>query len=934
MRVELLGQVSAVVDGSAVPLRAGRQRRLLAMLALDAGRPVSLARVVEALWPEDPPVHPANAVQQLVAQLRRALGPHRGLVETVGSGYRLAVAAEATDAGRVQAARAAADRARVAGDWAAAETALSQALALWRGPSLGGIASGPLAGQARRLDDLRADLEVALADLALASDRVNAEVVDRLAVACARHPWHEPLWLRRLTALARAGRPAAALAGYEEYRRALADELGVEPSDELRTLHLRLLRDEVDRPGSTAASRARDPAAASPPNRRDTGPVPPPHQATSLPTAAATPPALPQPLTSFVGRTEELAVLDQWRADGVRLVSLTGAGGVGKTRLAIEYVRSRGLTATLTRLAEVSRDGDVLAAVAATMGLREIGTERLDDVVARSLAPGTLLVLDNAEHVRHQVAALTEAILTRRQDVSVLTTTQVRLGVPGERLLRVTPLAGGSEADLETAAGSPAVRLLLDRAGQVRPELATPDETDRAAAVAVAAAVDGLPLGIELAAARAAVLTLPQLAASLDDRLTLLDEAAPGRQGRHRRLPDAVGWSADLLTPASRELLTGCAVFSGCFDVPAVAAVTGLTEEVALLGLVELAERSLVQPADASRGAPVPGVAESPRFRLLPPVRAFGLGELERHGRTQEVRDRLLSWVVTLAEAGDQGIRSAQQRAWLHRLDAARGDIDQALSHALAHGQVESAGRVVAALGRYWDWRGRLRDTSRWSEAIVAAGSGRPPVSRLGAVVAWAGFVAVEQGEGRRASELLSRGVALSASLDDADGRLTALAILATQARGDGRFGDAHAHNAAAIDLARQTAQPWGEAWGVNSRGYTYAATGDLDAAGSDAEESLRRFRQLGDERAAHWAVALAALVAYRRGERATACALAQQVRAFAESHGDLRAATLAYDLLAALADDDAEQLRLQGVATAFRARRGQVAPLFTDVET
>ena len=785
-------------------------------------------------------------------------------------GYRLDLPPGGTDLEYLTAAVADARDALAAGHPAQALAVVEPALGLWRGEPFPGVRDGPLLDAVARLAEQRTAAELIAADAALAADdpAALARAGERLARTCQENPLHEPAWLRRIAVLARTGRPAEALAMFEALRVRLAEELGTDPGPALRALHGELL-------GPPAA-----PAAPATPGLR---------------------PALPAlPGTQLFGRDGDLAALSGWLGEGLRLVTVVGASGVGKTRLALEAVHRCERPPLVVPLDVLDQDGDVAAAVAATLRLREVGTRELADVLAEALPAGSLLLLDNAEHVLGRVADLVQHLLARRDDLAVLVTSQWPLGLPTEHLLRLAPLAPDGDA----------TRLLLDRAAYARPQLRFPTDADRRAAREIAELLDGLPFALELAASQARQLTLPQLSAALGRSLTLLDRTTLRQRPRRRGLADALDWSLDLLDPPQLHLLTSCAVLPGAFDADLAAAVADRPEDECLPTLLHLADRSVVHSVDPGTASP------DVRFCLLRPLRMHALRRAEQSGDADRARDHLLRRIVRLAEECDAGIRGRDQAGWLARADAARADVDAALHHAVRTGRIDQAARLVAALGRYWDWRGRLRDADRWTAAVRTAAEpldiGSAP--RLGAVLAWRAFVHAERGEITEAARTAHLARDLASTADDVDGQLVALAALSllADAAGGTPAGDVIA---AALRLAVDHGDAWGVAWCVNRRGHLRLLDGDLAGARADAVESADRFTALGDHRAACWARLLSALVHHATGDRAAAHAEAADVLAASRAVHDLRTTANAARLLADTTDDDSDRDRWRSLS-------------------
>ncbi|WP_103565881.1 BTAD domain-containing putative transcriptional regulator [Actinomadura rubteroloni] len=687
MRIAILGPLEVTADGRAVAVGGARLRALLAVLALDAGRPVAVDALVDALWGEDPPAAAPNAVQSLVSRLRAAIG--RDLVPSGPAGYRLAVPPEAVDAHDFETRVAAARRAGTAAERAAG---LRAALDLWRGPALADARGRPAAdARAARLEALRrAALEERLdADLALGG---HAGLIPELAALAAADPLREPLRARLIRALYAAGRQADALAEYAALRRELADELGVDPSPELADLHVAMLR--------------RDPVLLAPPAA---APAEPP------------PGNLRAPLTSFVGRDRDLERVAGLLAAG-RLVTLTGPGGAGKTRLALEAgARAAGFPDGVwnVELAPVEDPGEVVPAVLAALRLPGAGLgpgvrgglparearDPLDRLVRALRGRRLLLVLDNCEHLLDAAARLADRVLAGCPDVRILTTSREPLGITGEALWPVGPLAAPpGPVDAAAALGYPAVRLLAERAAAAAPGFAVTDE-NAAGVLRICRALDGVPLAIELAAARLRALTPAQVADRLDDRFRLLRAGSRTALPRHRTLRAVVDWSFDLLTAPERALWRRLAVFHGGATLDAaetVGAGAGLDGADVLDVLIALVGKSLVT-VDASGG--------TPRYGMLETIRAYGLDRLAESGEEAAVRRAHAAYFLDLAETAAPHLHRADQLVWLARLTAEHDDLNAALRGTVAAGDARSAVRFCAALGWYWYLRGRAAET-------------------------------------------------------------------------------------------------------------------------------------------------------------------------------------------------------------------------------
>ncbi|MEV0150179.1 MULTISPECIES: BTAD domain-containing putative transcriptional regulator [unclassified Nonomuraea] len=709
MRFEILGPARVVgEDREPVPLGGPRLRALLALLALDAGRVVGADLLVDGLYGERPPEGVANALQSQVSRLRRALGRER--VEFHPAGYRLVADPEDVDARRFARLAAEGRRALAAGDARRAAELLHEALGLWRGRPLADV---PHAGPAAAgLEELR---------LAATEDRIQAdlelgrhrELVAELRRLTAAHPLRERPHSQLMRALYGGGRQAEALNAYEQARRVLDDELGVEPGPELSATHLAVLRGDLSltpgRPvaGGMRAGEARV-AEAGVEEGGEAG--------------GGRRHGVRAQLTSFVGRSEELRQVGAYLREA-RLVTLVGAGGAGKTRLAQEAAGRADGDVCVVQLAPLAVGGDVPKAVLAALGVRDpllSGPGRpAGDPVARLVAAlagrDLLLVLDNCEHLVEAAAELADALLAACPALRVLATSREALGITGERVLPVAPLslpppgASGLLGRPDDLLGYPAVRLFADRAAAVRPGFAV-DVANAAAVAGVCRALDGLPLAIELAAARLRTISLEDVAARLDDRFRLLAKGSRTALPRHQTLRGVVAWSWDLLGESEQRLARRLAVFAGGATPEAAERVCGVAEDV----LFALADKSLVEVVDG-------------RYRMLETIRAFCAERLAEAGETEEVRAAHAAYYLDLALTADRHVRRAEQLAWLARLDAESGDLDAAVRWAAETGHTELGLRLLAAAACYWWMRGHRLTCAELARAVLAAAPARAP---------------------------------------------------------------------------------------------------------------------------------------------------------------------------------------------------------------
>ncbi|MFF5707603.1 ATP-binding protein [Streptomyces sp. NPDC012756] len=632
MIFHLLGPLAmADATGAPVPAVGGpKVRALLARLLLDAGRTVPVERLVDGLYGDEPPAGAQGALQAQVSRLRRTLPP--GVtVEFSPAGYRLAVGDPAADVDALRFEALAGEGARAGGDPARAAGLLREALGLWRGPALADVRDAPFAAaQAARLEALRLDVveEWAAAELAVGGDLTG--LVRELEESVREQPLRERLRGLQMRALGATGRQAEALAVYEEVRAALAEELGADPSPELSAVHLEVLR-------GGPATRDRS--------------VPP----------------LPAPLTDFVGRERERERLTALLG-AARLVTLVGPGGAGKTRLAVEVGAGLPGEVGFVDLGAVggtgpgSASGEVGEAFAAALGVR--GAARLEAALA---GRPVLLVVDNCEHVVAETALLVRRLLAACPGLRVLTTSREALGITGESLLPLGALA--PEA---------AEELFVRRAAAVRPGF-----TGHARVAELCAGLDGLPLAVELAAARLRTLSVEELADGLGARFELLSRGDRTAPERHRTLRAVVEWSWSLLEPGERELAARLSVFRGGATAEAVARVCGADADA----LASLVEKSLVE------------VRDDGRYRMLETIRAYAAERLPEGDPAVAAHH---AYYRDLAVAADPELRGPRQLEWLARLDAE----DANLRAALRRGTPEDGLRLVAALSPYWWLRG------------------------------------------------------------------------------------------------------------------------------------------------------------------------------------------------------------------------------------
>lgn len=686
MRVRVLGSLRALAaDGADLTPAGPLQRRLLALLVLRRGRVVPADTAVDVLWPDAPPRDPSGALQNHLSRLRQSLPA--GAIESVGEGYRLDPSRIEVDSdGLLSLLDAAAT-----GDTGAL-AALRDLLADWQGPAfpeLGDVDDGR--AESARLGELRQRACEVVAEQRLARGDTDGLVAELSALAEAEPLRERPQELL-MAALVQAGRRVDALRAYDDFRRRLGDELGIEPSPALAARHAALL-EGAPQPGA--------------------------------PQPGAPAPVLPVPTTSLVGR-DELEARATDLAERCRLLTLVGPGGVGKTRLLLELghvlrARRADRGVVLCELATADH-GSAVHVVAAALGVDlRAGVPPAAQLATVLGDRALVLLLDNCEHVLEPVAELVSHLLTRCPNLRVAATSRERLRVAGEHVCVVPTLVTDGD-------DSPAVQLFLDRAAAVVPGFA-PDAGEVDAIGEIVRRLDGLPLAIELAAARLFTHDVHEVRAGLDQRFALLT-SGDRTSSRHGSLGAAVSWSLGLLDEPLQRFFASLASFSGPFTVEGAAAVADCDETWAAEALARLVERSLVQRVPRRR------------YALLESLRAFGADRLAATGELDVVAGRHARHLVSWAEEADRRFLVSGD-AVAAEIDAALPELHLALGWLLDHGEVETAGRIVAALIDYGILRLRP-DVLGWAERVAASDphDGSPLASRVWVAAAYAAWMA------------------------------------------------------------------------------------------------------------------------------------------------------------------------------------------------
>lgn len=789
----MLGPIEVIADGCRIALPE-KHMRLLAALTVVRGATSSVDELVEVVWRDEPPTSARKLVQVYVSQLRKAL-PEPLRIATARSAYALDVPSASLDSARFEELVADAAGSRPANP-ALALSLADRALALWRGRPYGELAYDDVArGEAERLEELRlVCLEERLAArLALGG---AGQAVGEARSLTTEHPFRERFHELAMLALYHAGRQSEALAHYTEARARFDAELGLEPGHRLRQLQQQILNHD---PALAAVAHEPVPAVA-----------------------------LPAPSNALVGRDRELARLEQILTQrDERLLVLTGAGGTGKTRLAIEAARRAASSfANGTVLVELAplRDGSlVAAAVAQALDVAEVAGEPLEATLTRTLASlELLLVVDNAEHLR-EAAPLLSRLVTRSSRLTVLVTSRAVLHVTGESVFPVEPLAEDDALDL-----------LVQRASRLDPIIEASLE-DEAALREICRRLDGLPLAIELAAARLRTLTPRLLLERLGARLSLLTTGPRDLPARQQTLRETIDWSVGLLGPDDRHVLARLSAFPAGASLEAAERVC----EATLDSISVLVDHNLVRRS-VHRG--------HTRLMLLETMHEYARELLQRDpDDLRRTRDALAEWCRDFATQAEPHLSASAQREWLDALEAEHENLRAALDHLRDGARADEMLGLAVLLSRFWYVRGYLVEGRRQLDDALAAAIGAGP-------------------ERRRRAHTAAASLALIQGDHAASVRFAELALDDARAAGEPRFvanalsnlgaivlaADDRARAAIVLEEAVVRAREVGDeriaALAINNLGDLALTTGDYLRAGPLFEESLALLRKRGDD--------------------------------------------------------------------------------------
>jgi predicted ATPase/DNA-binding SARP family transcriptional activator len=845
----VLGPLEVRRDGTVLSLRRGRPRIALSSLLLHAGHAVAADVLIDQLWSDGLPANAPNALQVVVSYLRKTLDlPAEGTapaLRTVAGGYLLDVPPDAIDAVRFEAVVSDAGRRLEQGSWQAARTALDQlleALGLWRGEPFQDVAYEPFVEtEVQRLRELRATaLEQTIeARLALGD---HERAVPMLRQLVADFPFRERFRAQLVLALYRSGRQAEALRAFDAAREQLVDELGIEPGRELQDLHRAVLeqRPELDWTPAPDADRrqAVGDMAANGAGPSDDGRHP----------------ALPSPTTRLVGRASEMARV---RAAVVhdRLVTLTGPGGAGKTRLAlaVAHAEAEHDPAWLVELGDIADPTIVPLEIARALGVTS-SSDPLEGVTLHIGHRPGLLVLDTCEHLLDACASVAHRLLRRCPSLHVLATSRQALGIAGEVVWPVPPLGlPRYDARFEEVRDSDAVTLFVERARAARRDFEL-DASNAPAVAAICQSLDGLPLAIELAAARTAVLSPSAILERLDDRFAVLRR--PGRAGERRQqsLRATIAWSIDLLEEDQQIFFRRSSTFAGRFTLPAASVVAGHGLESDPLDLLTaMVERSLVV-ADGDD-----------TYRMLDSLRAYAATSLEARPADRDATfDRMARWMTAYATAADTKLRGPEQQPTLARLRLQMPNMRAALEWCWSSGSGAVGAQLAASLGWYWALEGQNQEAVGWLTRALDVVEVDAPIKARLLELAGIHVGVLDVAEARA---LLQRAVTSWRELGSPQDGVLSLVYLGINERWLGDLESAAARQDEAIALAKSRKDDWGLAWALLWRAGTSVDEGDEARAVELLESSRRHAERAGDPCGLGWIIKDIADAALRVGK-------------------------------------------------------------------
>jgi predicted ATPase/DNA-binding SARP family transcriptional activator len=819
--VAVLGPLEAWRRGRSLELGGPKVRSLLAVLALEANQVVSDSQLVEILWGHEPAVGATGVLRVHIHRLRRTIeqdGDHadRKLLVRQLSGYSLVLNTEQVDLGRFRLLIKEARRTASQGDDAQALHLFDAALALWRGPVLADFGDAPFAvAQRTRFDKLRLEAFEDRFDVCLRLG-LHHENISAIEALAEEQPLRERLQAQLLLGLYRCGRQAEGSDAYQRTRRRLADELGMEPGPELEATFRDILRQEVAFPGSGDAT-DRHPHAPETPKRRTN---------------------LPAELSSFIGRESQIVEVSDLLASN-RHVTLVGPGGIGKTRLALK-VAGRLLDryrdgVCLVDLATVIEAETLAQQILTWLGLREQpGLTPLASLIAILEQRELLLVLDNCDHLVDATSELVQTVLRNCGQVSILATSRERLNCDGEQAWSV-PSLGTPDLEQNLAVDRlleyEAVQLFVERARKARPSFRLTADNARAV-VGLCSRLDGIPLAIELAAARSSGLSPAQLQEHLGNRFRLITGSRRALVSRHRTMQETMDWSHRLLTVEEQLLFRRLSVFAGSFDLTAAEEVCAdqdlRSESIADL-LARLVDKSLIVYADA--------VAGEGRYRLFETVRQFGQEILASDPSADRIRYRHATHYLNVGEEFERRYRRGEFGRLVRELEPEYGNARAALEWAEGE-DVDLFVALAATWWHYWWLQGSLTEGRVWLDrAFGSAGTSLPARAR---VLCGLGRLVAIQGDGAEAERIFTEGMSLALRADDRVTVATLHNSLGIVALRRDEAAEAEVHFSRAVAAWESLNSPVGIQAAYSNLGESSFVRGEYEQARTHYEAALR----------------------------------------------------------------------------------------------
>ena len=924
LTLRLLGPWEVLVASKPLPrLRTRKGQWLLALLALRHDQDIERDWLAGTLWPESLEEQARTNLRLSLMDLRRALGnqSHR-LQAPAPRTLRLDLVGADVDV-------IAFDRALVRGDSAS----LQEAVALYRGPLLEGCPEEwcLLERQVREQAYLQARETLAVSALANAD---TAAAIGHLRQILAIDPFRESAQCSLMQALAAAGDYAAVVQAYREWRLRLHQELRTEPDAKTRALFAQIRQEARDAGKRSISHPEGKPSATLAVGRHG-----------AVPAGAATPPLgenlptnLPVPWTSFIGREKEREQIRSLLGP-VRLLTLTGCGGCGKTRLALqvaaEMLEDYPDGVWLVELASLSAPALIVQTVASAVGVREKpGKALLQTLTEHLQTRHLLLLLDNCEHLLRACAVLAETLLRNCPHLKLLATSREALRLPGEQVYRVPSLPAPDPAQLPRnekeiatiVSEYDAVRLFVERARLHKPDFTlTPQNVVLVASVCCR--LDGLPLAIELAAARVPVLSVEEINARLEDRFRLLTGGSRTALPRQQTLRAALDWSYDLLTQQERQLLQRLSVFAGGWTLEAAEQVTGdrekrKSEETSSFRLpvsdscipshevldllASLVAKSLVITEEREGKT---------RYRLLETIRAYGWERLQEAGGEKVWLDRHLEYFLKLAEEAEPNLAGAKQAEWLERLESEHDNLRAAISWRRQESDSAEAGlRLAGAVGRFWSVHGYWSEGRGHLQALLSQEAARQETPARAKALTAAGRLAQSQGDYGAACALYEESLAISRKGGDKPGMAASLGGLGIVASHQGNNAVAKSFYEQCLAIHRELGDLRGISISLNNLGNVAYDQGDFGAAKALYEEGLAIDRELGNKRGAASSLGNLGNVAHSQGDDTVAKSFYEQCLAIYRELGDRWGVAISLHNLGGVAHDQGDY----GAATAL----------------